>query len=132
MRLSLRWLSGLALVALLTTSAAWAQGRGRGRAAGNNQVWHMGGNNAWGTGAWRGDPWSFGRSRPQGWDRGRKTGWGNCDMPPGQAKKYGCNSNSWYVQRPRRDRSRDWDRDGDWRRDRNRERDWRRDHRYRR
>lgn len=28
--------------------------------------------------------------QPQGWNRGRKTGWGNCDLPPGQAKKYGC------------------------------------------
>ena len=30
--------------------------------------------------------------RPQGWDRGRKVGWGNCDLPPGLAKKYGCHS----------------------------------------
>lgn len=36
---------------------------------------------------------TFGRDeRPPGWSRGRKTGWGNCGMPPGQAKKYGCNS----------------------------------------
>lgn len=28
-------------------------------------------------------------ARPQGWDRGRKVGWGNCRLPPGQAKKYG-------------------------------------------
>ncbi len=25
--------------------------------------------------------------RPNGWDHGRKTGWGNNDVPPGQAKK---------------------------------------------
>ncbi len=30
--------------------------------------------------------------RPPGWSKGKKTGWGNCDLPPGQAKKYGCNS----------------------------------------
>jgi hypothetical protein len=30
-------------------------------------------------------------SRPAGWDKGKKTGWGNCDVPPGQAKKVGCN-----------------------------------------
>ena len=30
-----------------------------------------------------------------GWDRGRKVGWGNCDLPPGLAKKYGC-PGSWY------------------------------------
>jgi hypothetical protein len=28
---------------------------------------------------------------PPGWSNGRKTGWGNCNLPPGQAKKYGCN-----------------------------------------
>ena len=28
--------------------------------------------------------------RPPGWGHGKKTGWGNCGMPPGQAKKYGC------------------------------------------
>jgi hypothetical protein len=28
---------------------------------------------------------------PPGWSKGKKTGWGNCNMPPGQAKKYGCN-----------------------------------------
>lgn len=27
---------------------------------------------------------------PQGWSKGKKTGWGNCGLPPGQAKKYGC------------------------------------------
>ena len=27
---------------------------------------------------------------PPGWSRGKKTGWGNCGLPPGQAKKYGC------------------------------------------
>lgn len=30
--------------------------------------------------------------RPPGWDKGKKTGWGNCDVPPGQAKKQGCRS----------------------------------------
>ena len=29
--------------------------------------------------------------RPAGWDKGKKTGWGDCDVPPGQAKKVGCN-----------------------------------------
>jgi hypothetical protein len=28
--------------------------------------------------------------RPPGWNGGKKTGWGNCGLPPGQAKKYGC------------------------------------------
>ncbi|MBI2678894.1 MAG: hypothetical protein HYX28_08935 [Candidatus Koribacter versatilis] len=33
-------------------------------------------------------------NRPPGWDKGKKTGWGDCDVPPGQAKKQGCNSTS--------------------------------------
>src|SRR5919204_1275040 len=28
--------------------------------------------------------------RPPGWNYGRKTGWRDCGLPPGQAKKYGC------------------------------------------
>ena len=27
-------------------------------------------------------------ARPPGWSRGKKTGWGDCGLPPGQAKKY--------------------------------------------
>jgi hypothetical protein len=30
--------------------------------------------------------------RPPGWSHGNKTGWQNCGLPPGQAKKYGCRS----------------------------------------
>ena len=30
--------------------------------------------------------------RPPGWSHGRKTGWGDCDVPPGQARKHGCHS----------------------------------------
>jgi hypothetical protein len=36
--------------------------------------------------------------RPPGWSRGKKTGWGDCGLPPGQAKKYGCRT---YVYRGR-------------------------------
>ncbi|HVO80027.1 MAG TPA: hypothetical protein VMT28_04815 [Terriglobales bacterium] len=39
-----------------------------------------------------------GRDVPPGWSHGKKTGWGNCGMPPGQAKKYGCRS---YVYQGR-------------------------------
>jgi hypothetical protein len=38
-------------------------------------------------------------ARPPGWSRGKKTGWGNCGLPPGQAKKYGCYTYS-YQGRP--------------------------------
>jgi hypothetical protein len=30
--------------------------------------------------------------RPFGWDEGEKVGWGNCNEPPGLAKKDGCES----------------------------------------
>jgi hypothetical protein len=53
------------------------------------------------------DVFNANSGRPPGWDRGRKVGWGNCDLPPGQAKKYGC---SGFVFR---DRFRDFDRFGD-------------------
>jgi hypothetical protein len=39
--------------------------------------------------------------RPPGWDRGRKVGWGNCNLPPGQAKKYGCDSRIIFHDRVR-------------------------------
>jgi hypothetical protein len=38
-------------------------------------------------------------SVPPGWSQGRKTGWGDCGLPPGQAKKYGCRTYS-YQGRP--------------------------------
>ena len=40
--------------------------------------------------------------RPPGWERGRKVGWGGCDLPPGQAKKYGCYASDYrYYDAPR-------------------------------
>jgi hypothetical protein len=42
-------------------------------------------------------------SRPPGWDKGKKTGWGNCDVPPGQAKKSGCNDRDRRIDRRRVD-----------------------------
>ena len=36
---------------------------------------------------------------PPGWSRGNKTGWRDCGMPPGQAKKYGCRT---YIYEGRR------------------------------
>lgn len=35
---------------------------------------------------------------PPGWGHGKKTGWGNCGLPPGQAKKHGCRT---YVYQGR-------------------------------
>ncbi|MCI0350848.1 MAG: hypothetical protein L0Z53_15590 [Acidobacteriales bacterium] len=30
------------------------------------------------------------QGHPPGWSKGKKTGWRDCGLPPGQAKKYGC------------------------------------------
>ena len=38
----------------------------------------------------RHDPFRNVSEHPKGREHGRKTGWGNCDVPPGQAKKQGC------------------------------------------
>ena len=59
-------------------------------------------------------------SRPPGWDHGKKTGWGDCDVPPGQVKKLGCHPNSKHHV-AHRDRDRDHDRQHV--RDRDRDRD---------
>ena len=32
------------------------------------------------------------RGTPPGWSHGKKKGWGDCDAPPGQARKHGCDS----------------------------------------
>jgi hypothetical protein len=40
-----------------------------------------------------------GDERPPGWSHSKKTGWGNCGLPPGQAKKYGCRTYT-YQGRP--------------------------------
>ena len=52
------------------------------------------------------------RSTPPGANHGKKVGWGNCNTPPGQAKKAGCNT----VHHRRRHvviAHRDKDHDGD-------------------
>jgi len=42
----------------------------------------------------RHDP--FARKDPPGWEHGKKKGWGDCDAPPGQAKKQGCDTHHEY------------------------------------
>ena len=37
-------------------------------------------------------------SRPPGWDKGKKTGWGDCNVPPGLAKKRGCDSGGFSAR----------------------------------
>jgi hypothetical protein len=107
----LRSLAALALCTGLMSGTALAQGKGHGSGGAANQSWRADrdGDN-WNHRDWRGDRdrWTFGEDRrPSGWDRGKKTGWGNCDVPPGQAKKMGCRSGSRFFRFPiRRDRDR--------------------------
>lgn len=97
-----RWLTVLALVGALglftpSVSAKNGQGRGRGNPHANrfdreDRGWDR-----------RGDYevriYGSREGYPPGWSQGRKTGWGNCGMPPGQAKKYGCRTYV-YDRRP--------------------------------
>ena len=39
-------------------------------------------------------------ARPAGWSKGKKTGWGDCALPPGQAKKSGDCRMYTYQGRP--------------------------------
>jgi hypothetical protein len=36
--------------------------------------------------------------RPKGWDEGKKVGWGDCDVPPGLARKRGCDSHGFSAR----------------------------------
>jgi hypothetical protein len=38
----------------------------------------------------------FARKDPPGWEHGKKKGWGDCDLPPGQARKQGCEAHHEY------------------------------------
>lgn len=57
--------------------------------------------------AWRREHYrrTHAQNTPPGWRKGRKTGWGGCDVPPGQAKKVGCTPGRGW-------RDHDRDRDG--------------------
>ncbi len=92
------------VLGLSLSTGAWAQGNsqghGNGKGKGNphNQAsqGHDRDDDRDEHGRWerRGD-WEYRTydqgQQPPGWSKGKKTGWGNCDLPPGQAKKYGCN-----------------------------------------
>ncbi len=99
------WWSVLLGVAMLGTGALAqgnSHGNGKGHGKGNphnvqqwddddrdapNDRWES--RNGWEYRSYQGD------QRPPGWSQGKKKGWGNCDLPPGQAKKYGCNTYSY-------------------------------------
>lgn len=83
-----------------TTSAAQGKGHGQGRGKGNPHSRSQMTDDGWE----RHDKYEtrvYGPNQgtPPGWSKGNKTGWRDCGLPPGQAKKYGCNS---YVHQGRR------------------------------
>ncbi len=98
---------GSLIALVLLTAPVWGE-RDREHAGGG---WHANGNRA---AAWhgrndnRGRDANWGRgysgwgwqnaNQPPGWSHGRKTGWGDCNVPPGQAKKYGCGvwNDGWW------------------------------------
>jgi hypothetical protein len=93
------WFASLALaVCLMFSGTALAKGdkgnhgNGQGNSAGHGHGHDTDGDN-----------------RPPGWDKGKKSGWGDCDLPPGQAKKQGCNSTQ-TAHHHHRDRDHDRDR----------------------
>ena len=102
-----RWFAVLALVAALglftpSASAGHAQGKGKDKGKGNPKAATR---QAQGDDEWeRHDKYDmriYGDhdGLPPGWSKGKKTGWGNCGLPPGQAKKYACRT---YVYQNRR------------------------------
>jgi len=76
-------LAAMTLCGAMATGTAWARGNEHGK----EHDRHQGREHARAVSEHRqqGRP-----AAPPGWDHGRKTGWRNCDAPPGQAKKAGC------------------------------------------
>ncbi len=102
----IRWLAVLALVAaigLFTPTVSADEGRGRGDHADRHD--HHDRDHDRDDDRWeRHDRYDVRiyevrEGPPPGWRHGKKTGWGNCGLPPGQAKKYGCRT---YVYEERR------------------------------
>ena len=95
------WFCAVALLAMLSFAAQSAladkdkgqgHGNGHGLAAKDHDDDDHGGNHdGWERrGEFEYRTYSDRDGTPPGWNHGKKTGWGNCGMPPGQAKKYGC------------------------------------------
>lgn len=97
--MSKRWIASLALMAALCATPALLADSGKPKKHGKGHAKHA---VATEQGWERRDGYEYhvyeGSGRPSGWSQGKKTGWGNCGMPPGQAKKYGCRT---YVYQGR-------------------------------
>ncbi len=95
----------LALVAALTLIfTTLVAGQGKGKAKGKSKAHPAGRYEQTADGWERHDRYDMRiydarEGRPPGWSEGKKTGWRDCGLPPGQAKKYGCRT---YVYEGRR------------------------------
>ncbi len=103
--MSRRWLTVLALVAALglfipTASANQGKGKGKDKGKSHAAAIYERSDDGWERHD-RYDMRTYGvnEGRPPGWSKGDKTGWRDCGLPPGQAKKYGCRT---YVYEGRR------------------------------
>ncbi len=97
-----KWIAVLALfagLALVAPARTAAQGKGKGR--GNPHASKNVDDDRWE----RREGYEYrtygeDEGGPPGWSKGKKTGWGNCGLPPGQAKKYGTCRMYTYQGRP--------------------------------
>jgi hypothetical protein len=100
--MSRHWLAGFALMALLClVTPTLTADNGKGQVKENphatkgprddDRRWEQ-------RGEYEYRVYSNRNDHPPGWSKGKKTGWGNCGLPPGQAKKYGCQT---YVYQGR-------------------------------
>ena len=92
--MSRRWLAGLAIVVFITllTPALMAdKGKSQGKANPHAPNSYQSSGQGWeNRDGYEYRVYANPDERPPGWSHGKKTGWGNCGLPPGQAKKYGC------------------------------------------
>lgn len=96
------WLAGLALITalgLFTPALIADHGKSHGKGNPHATNSYQNSDQGWeNRGAYEYRVYGNRDDRPPGWNNGRKTGWGNCGLPPGQAKKYGCRT---YVYQGR-------------------------------
>jgi hypothetical protein len=90
------FLIALALVVALAAAPAFAQGKGKGGGSGQGKgkPAHVGMEKDKGASSHHqaGDNEPGPNQRPAGWDKGKKEGWSDCNVPPGLAKKRGCDA----------------------------------------
>jgi len=90
--MSRHWLTGLVLItALGLLTPALMADKDKSHGKGNPHAANYSSDQGWEErDGYQYRTYSNANERPPGWSQGKKTGWGNCGMPPGQAKKYGC------------------------------------------